>query len=259
MSTRLVTKGQKQGLKKENGWVRVTELQHSGDSNIQTDIHTPASSDGTCPTNMVAVIFSSIPEYLRSSELYKSFEEGEYEDDDNEGKDKDQGILFPAKNFKISDAVSSQADLVHLCHTLRYWVVPELPQSIISAAFGKVDCNLDEVVREFGAELSYLPELFKIRKLPSIEGMKAAISMGSLELVRFFHEQQGCVFSSSDTIYSEEAARTGHLHILTYLHERGSPWHEDTIILSTENGHLDCLNYAHEHGCAWLNRLQVPW
>ena len=64
----LVNIGQKRGWEEVNGGVVVTELQHSGAENIQSDIHTSSSSDETLSTNMVAVIFSSIPANLRSSE-----------------------------------------------------------------------------------------------------------------------------------------------------------------------------------------------
>ena len=74
----------------------------------------PADSyDYSVTDNTDVVLSSSIPEYLHNSDLYKTFQEGENESDQN--------FSVPAKFCKIDDSVHSQEDLVHLCHSLRYW------------------------------------------------------------------------------------------------------------------------------------------
>ena len=153
------------------------------------DIQTSVSFDKSLTKTMVAVTFSTIPEYLRNSELYKTFQAGENE---VSGDHMEKDILVPARYYKMDESVNSQEDLVHLCHTLRYWGVAEFPPSIILAAFSGVELEWDEIVNEFSVELSYLTNLSNIRKLPRASRIEASISMGSLELVKFLHEQQEC-------------------------------------------------------------------
>eukprot|EP00302_Diacronema_sp_CCMP2436_P039830 CAMPEP_0180026178 /NCGR_PEP_ID=MMETSP0984-20121128/25047_1 /TAXON_ID=483367 /ORGANISM="non described non described, Strain CCMP 2436" /LENGTH=307 /DNA_ID=CAMNT_0021950853 /DNA_START=37 /DNA_END=961 /DNA_ORIENTATION=+ len=47
------------------------------------------------------------------------------------------------------------------------------------------------------------------------------------------------------------AAEEGHLEVLRYAHEHGSPWYESTCYAAAEMGQLEALRYAHEHGCPW--------
>ena len=190
---------------------------------------------------MQAVTYLTIPEYLRNSDLFKKFKEGEYEVED---------IIVPAKYCKTDDSVNSQEDLVHLCHTLRYWGVAELPQSIILAAFGETQLNWDEVATEFGAELLYLNDLTRIRLLPKQRRIQSSISIGSLELIKFLYELQGYELPADITCCTE-AASTGHLHILRYFHEIQCHWNQNTTAAAALRGHFNCLQYAHEHGCPW--------
>jgi len=204
----------------------------------------PADSyDYSFTDNTDVVLYSSIPEYLHNSQLYKTFQEGEH--------DSDQNFSVPAKFCKIDDSVHSQEDLVHLCHSLRYWGVAELPQTIISAAFGENGVCIDGVMEEFGSELCFLKDLSRIRYLPEADRLLASLSIGSLVLVKYLHEQRGCKFIPNTHSYCSEAAKTGQLHILMFLHENKFHWDVTTTAYAARGGHLNCLQYAHEQGCPW--------
>jgi hypothetical protein len=41
------------------------------------------------------------------------------------------------------------------------------------------------------------------------------------------------------------------LETLTYAHENGCPWNQQTCTFAAIGGSLKCLKYAHEHGCPW--------
>ena len=56
---------------------------------------------------------------------------------------------------------------------------------------------------------------------------------------------------ASQTICAENAAETGYLSMLVYLHENGCKFNGYTCEKAAENGHLDCLQYAHTNGGWW--------
>ena len=205
----------------------------------------------------VTLTLNTVPEYLHDSKLYQVFQEEH---------DSDQNFSVPAKYCKKDDSVHSQEDLVHLCHSLRYWGVTELPQTIISAALGENGVCLREVVKDFGSELSFLKDLSLIQDLPEAERLLGSISIGSLGLVKYLHGQQGCEnfvdkFGNSHlrlipdgSSYCSEAARLGQLPILMYLHENNFHWDTTITACAARGGHLNCLQYAHEQGCPWNER-----
>ena len=75
------------------------------DSNIAVIAQSPASPDDNS-SKVIAITYKSIPEYLRNSELYKSFQEGLHD-----GEDGNQDILIPAKFYKLDESINSQEDL----------------------------------------------------------------------------------------------------------------------------------------------------
>ena len=95
---------------------------------------------------------SSVPLYLRSSELYKTLK-------CNEAVEPNDFILIPDKYCKLDDTVNCQDDLMDLCHAVRYWGVPEIPYSLMGAAFGTLDIDWKTATDEFGEELAYLKEI----------------------------------------------------------------------------------------------------
>ena len=178
------------------------------------------AANNSVPANMVLVTPSTIPEYLRSSELYLNLCEGLSEHEENEE------ILLPTMYYKIDESVMSQNDLVHLCHTLRYWGVSELPQAIIDAAFGTTEecvLNWADIADEFGAELSYLYDIQRIRKCSFYKRIEASIELGSHALIILLHGQ-GCEITEACFV---AAAHRGSLTILKCLHEISGLWYKE--------------------------------
>lgn len=50
------------------------------------------------------------------------------------------------------------------------------------------------------------------------------------------------------------AAEMGNLEMLQWLHERGCPWSETTVIRAAKAGNVECLSYAIEQGCPFYRK-----
>ena len=46
------------------------------------------------------------------------------------------------------------------------------------------------------------------------------------------------------------AAEGGHLEVLKWARENGSPWDEDICAYAAESGHFEVLKWARENGCS---------
>lgn len=78
--------------------------------------------------------------------------------------------------------------------------------------------------------------------------MRYAAEHGFLDMAIALHEN-GCLWSP-DAYF--EAARNGHLHVLSYLHSTGlHALHPAMTQDAAKNGHLHILQYIHSHGCDW--------
>lgn len=47
------------------------------------------------------------------------------------------------------------------------------------------------------------------------------------------------------------AAGKGDLKVVTYLHEKGSPWDVNASMAAAKLGHLEVLKYLCANGCPW--------
>jgi len=74
-----------------------------------------------------------------------------------------------------------------------------------------------------------------------------AAKSGHLECLEYLHKK-GCPWDEQACSY---AAEKGHLECLKYLHENGCPWDERACRLAANSGHLECLQYLHENKCPW--------
>jgi len=50
---------------------------------------------------------------------------------------------------------------------------------------------------------------------------------------------------------ANDAAKSGHLECLKYIHEKGRQWDTWTCSIAAAYGRLDCLKYLHENECPW--------
>ena len=95
---------------------------------------------------MISLTKSKVPDFLRNSELYSSLYHNE---DDVEEKDV---ITIPSMYCKMDEIISSHADAIHLCHTLRYWGVSHKSTALMEAAFGELRIDWNLITNEFGSE-----------------------------------------------------------------------------------------------------------
>ena len=215
---------------------------------------------------MLAITKATVPTYLQGSLLYK-----ELSDDYNN----DPIIFFPSQFCKYDDSIHSQEDLVHLCHTLRFWGVANLPRSIIAAAFSVLVLDWKSVMIKFGAELTQINVLLDVICKEENERIQAAVQACWLDLVDYLYNQsckvpddivttaaslgqrdimeyfvQRGVFPSLIKVnLTFVAAKSGHVDCLQYAHELGCPWNFNVINFAAYYGHLDCLQYAYKNGC----------
>ena len=220
---------------------------------------------------MISLTKSKIPDFLRICELYCSLHDNE------DGVEEKNVITIPSMYCKMDEFISSHADAMHLCHTLRYWGVSQKSSALMKAAFDDLIIDWNLITHEFGSELMFLQDLARIRKLEPKKYMDATIRVGWLELVIFlqnsrcrvdehvsilagecghldileYFHRQGFSLTSKYTSVIEVAAKGGHLSCLQYAHEHGYSWSHYTTSSAAAGGHQDCLKYAHEHGCPW--------
>lgn len=71
-------------------------------------------------TQLTTIKLSEVPDYLRSSELFRTFE------------GTDDEISIPSECFKRDVTVHNAVDLRHLLFTLRFWIIATMPQTLIS-------------------------------------------------------------------------------------------------------------------------------
>ena len=77
-----------------------------------------------------------------------------------------------------------------------------------------------------------------------------AAESGHLECLEYLHKNR-CPW---DAEACRLAAKNGHLDCLEYLHKNGCPWDEGACARAAEKGHLECLKYLHEKRCPWDER-----
>ena len=187
---------------------------------------------------MISIKKSAIPNYLKSSDFYRSLDDEE-----------DEEITIPIQNLKLKESIRSQDDLAHLCHTLRYWGVSGVPEVIIKAAF-KGGINWTDVEKEFGSELVYIKTISLVRKLQASKRIETAIANGCLELVIALHKTKHRVPPKACVI----AAAGGHLDIMKYFHQKEFSLHignDFATSAAAKGGYYDCLVYAHSRGGKW--------
>lgn len=70
---------------------------------------------------IMQININQIPDYLKDSELYKTFQENDYDDD----YDEEQTIPISQQYFKQNNNIETEDDLIWYLHTIRYWMLNE--------------------------------------------------------------------------------------------------------------------------------------
>jgi len=142
-------------------------------------------------------------------------------------------IIDHPLNARRAAALCDAAYLDQFC--TQYGIVPDFAMCQHVALEGNTEC------------LTYLfgraPEVFRGR---SLDLMYAAIRSKSIECVAFVRRCTGIGWQASMCAI---AASARNLKMLTYLHDNGCLWNENTILAGIHD--IDIVTMAHERGCPW--------
>ena len=213
---------------------------------------------------MLSVRRSEVFQYLHCSEFFKSL-----------SNEDESCITIPEQCYWPDSKVQTVTDCVRLLHTIRFWGLHSVPNSLIEFL---MNCDVDKyaiLVQPFTTELRFL-NYIKEMKEKDVEVKRAAAAQSgraelveyliehnmlqpsavceivaihpSSDLLRHFHEKG---FNLSSPSCLRTAATYGSLECIKYLFMHSCPWDDFTCVYAAEGGHLDCLRYLHEQGCPW--------
>jgi hypothetical protein len=238
--------------------------------------------------NEFSFSLSSVPQFLRGGELFRTFsgcgdsslsERGGITVCDHVAG----GVLTaPSKCCKFDTVVQSIDDANLLFCTLQYWIVDDIPLNLLKFLL----CNsipekdIQQICNRFGRDFLFLQDVPQhLRKQSHLNRMIFCAERGFPDIVqklhllkpiktaeeqclvcsaaarsrtnlclRMLHEQLDYAWSTSTTV---EAASCGGLECLRYAYDNGCPPDPNTGYFAIQAGSVDCLRVAHEHGCLW--------
>lgn len=86
-----------------------------------------------------------------------------------------------------------------------------------------------------------------IKQLVLLSGLKiTATAHGCMEILEYLHKHQAL-----DSSMCYQAAITGDMHMLQWLHNHGCPWNAHTTRAAAERGDLEMLYYLYGNGCVF--------
>jgi len=223
----------------------------------------PSAETNEC----VSIRYGEVPPFLRTSAFYLQLAA---EDEQSGPSD------IPSSCFKADITVDSIDDFRLLLHTMVFWGLDVIPDSILDfchnndldvwqAAYVALSVNshLHSVLTDcysgtesvLSAADSGHPEIVQhwMRVHPPENLTKPTqpctevACIGNLQVLKELHEND----YPWDAKACEAAAGSGKLKCLMYLHEEACPWDETACAAAAAKGHLDCLRFLHEHGCPW--------
>lgn len=198
---------------------------------------------------------SSVPNFLKSSNLYKNFE-----------FNGDESIFTIPQKYIVNEIkIKSIEDLSSLLHVIRFWMLDETPFQIYKFVEDN-DIDYSSIIKEFDGmkvidEINILIEFRN--KFSDSESEKSsveskskqkyysdpmvdtAVKYGCLNLLKYSKEQQ--YFWDINTTYL--AVKYEHFEILKYLHENGCAWNEDCTKEAASKKDLRFLEYLHQEKC----------
>ena len=217
--------------------------------------------------SMKSIDRTSVPCYLQKGDFFLCLADGE-----------DNTISVPDNVLKSDTNIGSDADLVHLLSSMRFWLIQDLPKEVFDY-FLKDDVSQDitsdllRICQDFEVQFPLLHLLYEIRNTLVPDRVRTAIVLKSLPILKHLHAsmghkllQQSCATAAlagaCDCLRyvhengceigadcCEMAAMHGSLDCLIYLHSVNAPWDTRVCRVACAEGHLDCLLFATEHGC----------
>ncbi len=214
--------------------------------------------------------YSDIPQWLQDSHFYQ-----------NLGSDEVDGFIeIPAECYReTSEHVRTADDLEDILRVMRFWMVNQIPQSVLNFCHAHQSFEWSPVFVEIVGDGS--PELNTVSlacQRSDKFSLSTALASHRPELVTFWMSMnltcseenknsmvQACRFGRLDLVetlfergfpYHAQAfcaaAQYGQLDVLHYLHERGIPCEERAQVFAARGGHLDCMKHLHSIGCSFV-------
>jgi hypothetical protein len=236
------------------------------------------------------VRLEDIPEYLHSSELYRSLQEGCDQFDVPEG------------HMKSDQIVHSEGEAKELLSTLRYWGVEGVVDPVVRYLMNecKDPDEGERLVAEFGREFPYLEAFSQMIQLITAEArLKVAVSVGSITAIEYLRKlleldrdapenrvagkvRRMKLTRISDCTSGEDvffflaigpkncllaiAASNNRLECLKYLikickpkrmddihyeDEKGQVWCRSVCSAAAAGGSIECLRFLRDQGFSW--------
>jgi hypothetical protein len=201
---------------------------------------------------MLSAKLSEIPAYLQHGELFQILKQNE-----NADAELEETILVPINCSKRDTSVDNNHDLSHLLHTLRYWAVSDIPDSVLEYLTRQA-CLPIEDLGEIAVIFPIVSAILALKEHPQEQHLTIAARRGELHLMVLLRSR-GYHWKHTECYV---AAHWGHLACLKYAHEQGCKFRTEDFPTwpgarcacneGFHNGHVECFKYAHEHGCPSL-------
>jgi len=207
---------------------------------------------------LVGVRRSQVPDYLRESDLFLSFEEcdsdseGAWDGDGNGGGEWEVEIPSNCAGKHLKN-LRTDADILQLLCALRFWVVLNPPEALLQFFLGPLFPALSRLGAwedEVAEDLPYIPTLRRIAAARGEDRIAAAAGCGDMPLLQRLRCAGGPPTPLTAAL-TGAAARSGQLESLKELHAMGCPWDDRTTDGAAAGGHLECLRFARDQGCSW--------
>lgn len=183
------------------------------------------------------IIVNKLPSYLKSSSLLPILL-------DLYGYDKE--IEIQSKYFCENIIINNLDDLIFIIRVLDFWQIDDTPYEIYDYVFKNkvlIKSNFDLIKLEFNEKNNVICEIDIIIYNEGDDICDNAANTGSLNFVKYLHDR-GYPWSSGVCM---NASGQGHLEVLKYSLINGCPWHVYCSMFAALRGHVNCLKYAHEN------------
>ena len=203
----------------------------------------------------IEIKISEVPYYLRKGDFYRTL----INNNDNDNNDT---ITIPKKHYKYSPFVESIEDLIHLLHTLRFWMIDydDIPYEVIFDFIkgSKLDSCYGNKFKKIFFDFLFIYEIKAlIMKLNKVKNgwnniANYSAKRGYFLLLKYCFSKFDPLMLKNNiwkTQICTASAIGGQLKCLQYAHENGCNWNINTTLNASKYGHVNCLQYAHENGC----------
>ena len=199
----------------------------------------------------IEIKISEVPYYLKKGDFYRTLI-------DNDNNDNDT-ITILKKHYKYSLLVESIEDLIHLLHTLRFWMIDyeDIPYELIFDFIKRSSLPISDAnkLKKVFFDFPFIHEIKSlIMKLNKVKNgwnniANYSAKRGYFLLLKYCFSKFDTQNDISRTQICRASAIGGQLKCLQYAHENGCNWNINTTLNASKYGHVNCLQYAHENGC----------